>query len=399
MPVHRDPAGPVFTEHLRTLAAGREPDAAEVARVLDAIGRLLRRQMRWRGIWNLPPERLGVIGYRHWSDPGALEELRLDAYQDAVLGRFRGLRAQLAVKPQVEGLVATNVKWFLRDLQKRGDPLGYRAWEVVQNAVGRAVDAGQLLVVAGGPGLDLPTLLATSPQAAGRLAGGAAADVDPHDETDELADAAGDDSGDEAARSRAAALAQRAACWNDALLPELVTAGPQGLETVIERLAALLPELASAGVESFRLRELVSAVREDLRPRWLARLGEADEPVAADEVRRAGPGEPATAVLGLSPRPADPEAVAAGREAASRLLRCIEDGVEALTGGDSPGEVSAVWRAERAAALEGEELSDRALAGLLRVSRQRVAQLREAVDRVKQECRRRLGLAAGEEGR
>lgn len=398
MPAHREPADPVFTEHLRTLAAGREADAAEVARVLDAIGRLLRRQMRWRGIWNLPPERLGVIGYRNWSEPGALEELRVDAYQEAILGRFRGLRAQLAVKPQVEGLVATNVKWFLRDLQRRGDPLGYRAWEVVYNAVERAIEGGTFLVVAGGPALDLSTLLATTPQAAVRLAVDAAAEDEADDEWDEAAD----EPAGETAESRSAVLAERAASWNDALLPELVTAGGRGLEAVIERLAALFPELAAAGVESFRLRELVSAVREDLRPRWLARLGEADEPVAPGEVRRAGPDEPPISVVGLGPRPVDPERVVAGREAAARLLRCIEDGVEALAaGGASESEAPAVWRAERSAALEGEDApSDRALARLLDIPRQRVAGLRKAVERVKQDCRRRLGLAGdGEEGR
>jgi hypothetical protein len=374
----RDEAAGVFSEYLRSLDAGREPDPERLRGVLAALETLLRQEMRRSGIWRLPPVRLGVIGYASWSEPGALAELAADAYEAAILRRLRGLLAQLRLKPQIEGLVRLNVRRFLRDYQREGDPLGYRAWVVAQNAAERAVGRGALAIAADGPPVAAGTLLATAPPAGAR--GGSPPST---------------------AGGRRA-LAERAARWNAELLPELVTAGGRGLDAVIDRLAERLPELAADGVAAFRVRDLVAALRDDLRRRWAARLWQAGDLAAAGEVTAAGENEPPVPVLLLSPRSASPEEVAAEREAARRLRRCMEEGLEAAAGDPRTlEEARALWRTLEIAAVEEETMpSRRRLAEALGIPRDRMPELFRVVGRVMTSCRRALGLdRAAEEGR
>jgi hypothetical protein len=386
------PAGDVFSDFLRRLEPGREPDPESLRGVLAALERLLRHEMRRRGIWAQPPSRLGVIGFASWREAGALAELAADAYREVILRRLRGLLAQLELKPQVEGLIRRNLKSFLRDLQRGGDPLGYRAWEVAQNAAERAVDRGMLFVVADGPPVGAATLLATRP---GVAAAGAGADG----VEDELVPRVG-----AAAEHRRRRLAERAALWNADLLPELVTAGGDGLDEVIERLAHRLPELAADGVESFRLRELVAALRDDLRPRWAARMWDQGGLAEAGALRvpAAGGGEPPVPVLTLGAPPADPEQAAAAREGLRRLRRCVDEGLgDAVDDPRSAGEARAVWRALAVAAVEDDRMpSRRQLAKALDIPRERMPGLFGAIGRVVVRCRRELGLGGeAEEGR
>jgi hypothetical protein len=284
----------------------------------------------------------------------------------------------LRLKPQIEGLVRLNVQRFLRDYQRGGDPLGYRAWVVAQNAAERAVGRGALAIAADGPPVAAGTLLATAPPAGAR--GGSPPST---------------------AGGRRA-LAERAARWNAELLPELVTAGGRGLDAVIDRLAERLPELAADGVAAFRVRDLVAALRDDLRRRWAARLWQAGDLAAAGEVTAAGENEPPVPVLLLSPRPASPEEAAAEREAARRLRRCMEEGLEAAAGDPRTlEEARALWRALEIAAVEEETMpSRRRLAQALGIPRDRMPELFRVVGRVMTGCRRELGLdRAAEEGR
>lgn len=377
MPPPPAAAADVFSDYLRSLDADREPDPERLRGVLAALEKLLRQEMRRSGIWRLPPVRLGVIGYASWSEPGALAELAADAYQAAILRRLRGLLAQLRLKPQIEGLVRLNVQRFLRDYQRGGDPLGYRAWEVAQNAAERAVERKALVIAADGPPVGAETLLATNP------GNGVLHDVPPP-----------------AAGRRA--LAERAARWNAELLPELVTAGGRGLDAVIDRLAERLPELAEDGVGAFRLRDLVAALRDDLRRRWAARLWQAGDVAAAGEMRAAGEDEPPVPVLLLSPCPANPEEVAAEREVARRLRRCMEEGLEGAAAGDARTrqEARALWRALEVAAVEEESMpSRRRLAQALGIPRDRMPALFGVVGRVMTGCRRELGLDRAAEER
>jgi hypothetical protein len=365
----------VFSDYLRSLEPGREPEAAHLRAVFAALERELRREMRQRGIWNLPPARLGVVGYRSWREPGALAELAADAYRDVLLGRLRSLTAQLEVKSQIEGLVRRNLKSFLRDLQREGDPLGYRAWEAAQNAAERAVERGALSIAAAGPPVSSRTVLAFG-HGGGRL-------------------------GPPAERRRR--LAERAARWNADLLPDLVTAGGRALDVVIDRLADRLPELAADGVAAFRLRELVAALRDDLRPRWAAWLWRPGDVAEAGDVGTPGEGGgPPVPVLRLTAPEADAEEAAAARQAFRRLRRCVEAGlVETVDDERTAGEAAAVWRALVAAAVEDDKMpSRRQLAQALGIPRDRMPGLFRAIGELMMRCRRELGLGRdAEEGR
>jgi hypothetical protein len=382
-----DEAAEVFSDFLRSLEPGRQPDPERLREVLAALERLLRLELRRRGLWHLPPVRLGLIGYASWREPGALTELAADAYGHVLLRRMRGLLAQLRVKPQIEGLVRLNVQHFLRDLQHGSDPLGYRAWEVAQNAVERAVERKALAIAADGPPVDAGTLLATVPAGAAANPGVAAADPG----------AAAAATPEPAGEVRHRHLAARAALWNAELLPELVTAGGRGLDPVIDRLAERLPELAADGVARFRLRELVAALRDDLRRQWAARLWRAGDEAPAGEVRTGAGGgaEPPVPVLLLSPQPADPEQTAAERDALRRLHRCTEQGLERLAGDERERrETRALWRALATAAVEEDGMpSQRQLAQALGIPRGRMPELFRRVGEVMARCRRELGLA------
>lgn len=391
-----DEAAEVFSDFLRSLEAGRQPDPERLREVLAALERLLRGELRRRGLWRLPPVRLGLVGYASWREPGALAELAADAYEHVILRRMRGLLAQLRVKPQIEGLVRLNVHHFLRDLQHGNDPLGYRAWEVAQNAVERAVERKALAIAADGPPVDAGTLLATLPAGAGPSPGDAPADPG--------AAAAAAATPGPAGEARHRHLAARAALWNAELLPDLVTAGGKGLDPVIDRLAERLPELAADRVARFRLRELVAALRDDLRRQWAARLWQAGDEAPAGEVRggAGGAAEPPVQVLRLSPQPADPEQAAAEREALRRLHRCTERGLEGLAGDERERrEARALWRALATAAVEEDGMpSQRQLAQALGIPRGRMPELYRRVGEVMARCRRELGLAReAEEGR
>ena len=153
----------VFTEHVRALEGGGEPDPQRLAAVRGALQGALRGELRRRGLWNAPPDYLGVYGAEGWED--ALEELVSALYAFVFVERSRALQAQLRIKPNVDGLVFLNVRHFLHERQKEHDPLGSQVFEVLQSAVRRAVAVGDLHVLAGDPRVRNETVLGFRPDA------------------------------------------------------------------------------------------------------------------------------------------------------------------------------------------------------------------------------------------
>ncbi len=124
--------GGVFTRFVRSLnPQGKPPDEVGFDRVWQALRGLLHRELRQRGLWLLPPSYLGVDGWGHWTESAggradALDELVADCYSFNFVQRIVSLRAQLQVKPNIEGLIYLNVGHFVHELQQRNDPLGTR---------------------------------------------------------------------------------------------------------------------------------------------------------------------------------------------------------------------------------------------------------------------------------
>ncbi len=235
-----------FTDLVRRQAADEPVDAARLAAVREALRQALRRELRQRGLWESPPAYLGVQGWESWQQPaagqgGAFAELLEDCYTFVFVDRLRSMRAQLAVKDNIEGLVLLNIRHFLHERQRTHDPLGYRVFEVVWAAVERGVAAGTLEVVDGDPRIRNDTLLAFDPDA-----------LHPP--------------------AAPAALEDWAARVGDDLLPDLVTATGRRQEETAAEIALRLARLRQAGVVAFRFKALVDAFKRDVRQRWAAIL-------------------------------------------------------------------------------------------------------------------------------
>ncbi|MEM8996007.1 MAG: hypothetical protein AAGF23_14570, partial [Acidobacteriota bacterium] len=124
----------------------------------SALRSLVRRQLVRRGLWLGPPRFVGLVGADRWTAE-ALDELTSDALIH-LLGRIRRLHHHLQVKANVDGLVELEVGHFLHACQRRADPLGYRLYSVVHEAVHLAVELDRLSVVDGDPRITNQTLLA-----------------------------------------------------------------------------------------------------------------------------------------------------------------------------------------------------------------------------------------------
>jgi hypothetical protein len=254
--IDMEPASRIFTEFIRSAGAADEVDRARLPAVLPALGVALRSELRRRGLWESPPAFLGICGWDSWSavNPhrhggpgrpfggGAFDELLAECYAYIFVDRLRSLQAQLAVKPNIDGLVFLNIRHFLHELQREFDPLGFRVFEVVRSAVNACLAAGVLHVLDGGTKVRNDTVLAFDPAA------------DP-------------------ARANATGLDAWIARTDDELLPDLVTARGKRLNEVVARLAQRLPDLRQQGIAVFRFKDLVNPCKDDVRTRWSAILG------------------------------------------------------------------------------------------------------------------------------
>lgn len=369
----KPPGEGIFTAFLHSLMEEGRPEDGLVRDVLKALERLLRQELRRRGLWKLPPVRLGIIGFGSWADPGAIAELAADAFEAALLKRLRGLLSQLHIKLDVDGIVRLNVSRFVRDLQRQGDPVGYRAWEVVQRAAERAVARGTISILEYGPPIGGATRLATrgAVDRGGREEGGGTlADLDGLKKDDHRWDL----------------FRARIAGWNQDLLPDIVVAGGRHLDDVVARFSTRLPELSEDGIGIFRLTHLVTALREDLRPQWASRIWSGVALVEAHEIGLAGAGEADVPVLQFSQREVSPEVAFSRKESARHLHRCVARALN-IEPPRIASEAGAIWRFISQMAYEEDTLpSHRQIARALGIPRSRVPELLGLIRRVVGGC-------------
>jgi len=301
----------VFTDYVRSLEPGGEPDPQRLATVREALRGALRGELRRRGLWQAPPDYLGVYGSAGWED--ALEELLAECYAFVFVDRLRSLQAQLRVKPNVDGLVFLNVRHFLHERQKEHDPLGSQVFEVLQSAVRRAVAAGELHVLAGDPRVRNDTVL------------GFRAGADPQPAVRDLR-----------------VLVAR---WNDELLPDLVTLRGRRQEEVVERLRGRLAELSAGAAGAFRFKDVIDPLKADVRARWAALL----EQAAGETAVEREPGETARAV-----RLSRPDTGFEERQLFRKLIGCVLTAIERLDANDrTRSYLTTLWQFLRVNALGG----------------------------------------------
>lgn len=291
-----------FTDYLRSLAAtGGEPTASAFDELWTELRRSLARELRRRGLWDSPPSHLGVLGFPAWTTPesrrarGApsrtrdgLDELTTDAYVELFITRGETLRRYVRAGRSIEGVVTTGLRQLLHDRQKRHDRLGFRVFQALRASIEQAVEEGRLHLLGGKTTIHNDTVLSFRADAEASVVGLDAAEGDPL--TPEAPPVGEIWPGDEI-------LAREVERWNAELLTAWITARGDEMVALVARLEPRLLELAEAGVEAFRFKTLVDAVKQDLRVR-LAALWAGRDPLRA---REAEGGAPAAGAAGDDP--------------------------------------------------------------------------------------------------
>ena len=379
----------IFTEYLRSLDPRGEPPAPEAFDELwEALRTALASELRKRGLWDSPPSFLGVYGWPSWSAPGsalrahphrrddALEELLAECYVFIFVTRLESLKAHLKVKSNIDGLVFLNLRNFLHDRQQQHDPLGARVFEMLQSGVRRAVAAGELHVLAGDSKIKNDTVLGFTPDS-------------------------------EPTAGLATGLYPLVEGWNDDLLPLLVTARGKAKEGVLTKLRRHFPELHAAGARSFRLKDVIDPLKNDVRRRWAARLERSEGETGLED----SDDEFASVV-----RLAHPDTRIEERESFRKLADCVTASLEGLEVNEKtraylwtlwqylgtyaadpddaachnlrPAGAVVVGRAFGATVAQAHELpSRRKLATLLGIPRDRLAGLYAILGELIRECR------------
>ncbi len=237
----------IFSDLVARLSSDRESlDLDDYEESHEHLRALLVVEMRKRMLWRSPPIYLGVHASA-WSDEGALDELVFDAYTYIFVHRLPGLIKKLQVSSDIRPMVVRNVKNFLTDRQRKGDPLGYRLFGRLRDAVTRCLELGRLFLRGHNddeeqyeddkpPPVDNDTLLSFRK---GLI---------------EIA--------------KALLFVTPVRRWNDDLLPELVTAEGRSVPQVVERLSDHVRTLPDEGIEAFRFGDLINTLKQDVRERW-----------------------------------------------------------------------------------------------------------------------------------
>ena len=349
-----------FTRYLQALAARAEPERAAFDDLWQALRAALVWEMRRRALWRSPPSYLGVHGWPSWvaKEPGpgrtasALEELLCECYAFIFLERLPRLRAHLELKDNVEGLVFLYLRNYLHDRQRSHDPLGSRIFEVLRAAVREAVAAEELWVVAGDSRVRGRTVLAATPE--GR----------PED------------------AAEACVLDGVVRRWNDDLLPELVTAVGVRRPPLVARLRRRLLAL-EAVAEVFRLQAILVPLREDARRRWGAIYGAEGGESAFDDAP--GTGDFAAMVSVTEPEARHFEAM----ESFRYLVGCVHGRIDRLVDPErTRRHLRNLWGfLATHAHEEGRLPSQRKLAALLGIPRDRFPGLWPVLRRLSEQCR------------
>ncbi len=288
----------IFTDYVRSLTTtGGPPNESVFDRVLDALRGVLIHELKKRSLWTAPPSYLGLTGATRWSDGNVLEELLYDAYAFIFVQRLASLAKHAETRRSIDGLIFLNVRHFLHEAQKRHDPVGFRAFEVLHGALVQLIEEGTLHVLDGDPRVRSDTVLGPSPG------------VIPFPRRPAAAE-------EETAENPWPA---RIAVWCNDLLPALVTAWNR--DEAVAPLAGKIRELARRESAPFAFSDLMEPLKEEVRRRWraVAMHEEGELGIELDEDE-----EGVTQIVPLVWPSNDFEE----RQSFVRLVECVEEGIE-----------------------------------------------------------------------
>lgn len=353
----------IFTAYLRSLTTGGPQDPSLFDRSWEALKSALIAELRLRGLWTSPPGYLGLVGSEIW-DAAALEELTADAYAFNFVDRLRSLRAQLEVKPNIDGLVRLNLKNFLYERQRRCDPLGYRLYQILVASLDELVRTGELRLADGESSIGNDSVLLFSE-----------ARTIASKEPDHL-------------------LESHATRWSDDLLPGLVTSRGELRDDVTGELSKRIAQLRRDGIERFRVKELADPLKKAVRARWSALATAAPDVGGGD--RRSHESDEDGGFLELRER-YRPFQEIEDLDSFEKLIDCVEIELRRLDTQEAEGEyLNTLWRYLRLYAAGERDLpSRRKLGELLGIPRNRFPDLYGRLGGLIEGCRVRLAGPAG----
>ncbi|MEM7480950.1 MAG: hypothetical protein AAF481_07225 [Acidobacteriota bacterium] len=222
--------GGPFTRYVE-ICNERAPSATEVHGAMVALRTALWSALRRRGLTQARPSYLGIVGHPTWNRQ-AVKELAAKAFSYIFVHRMEALQRQLQVKPDLSGLVHKNIGHFLFELQRKHDPIGYRLFDILRGAVRECLDSGALETPKATTRVSADTLLI--PQRPG-------------------------------VPSPGFSLASEVATWNDELLTAFVVGRGQRKTAAVNFLCRRLAELP---VDRFTLGDVLGPLKTDARQRW-----------------------------------------------------------------------------------------------------------------------------------
>ena len=342
----------VFTQYVRSLVPGEAPSPEAFEAVWEKLRQALRKEMQVRSLWQAPPRYLGIFGGSGWYEPSTFDELLSDCYVFVFVRRLGGLATLLESRDNIEGVVFLNIRHFLFERQKKHDPLGYRVYSVVHEAVRQAIAGGRLLVVEGPAKVVNDTLLALG--------------LVSSEETKSRPEAS-------------AELESLLGGFTHDLLPELVVAQRPTLDRIIATLADRIVALLERGLRLFRFKSLVDPLKRQVRRQWSA-IWEESQGEAAWEPDGEGSAQWIRLV--------QPEADFEAREHFEALIECVAASLRKLDAPPRTREyLERLWLFLRQRlAEEAPPLPHTQMARLLEIPRYRLASLHQRLGDLVHHC-------------
>lgn len=219
---------PEFTQYIKQ-ATDWPPE------LVKAVANVLRAEMKKRGLWTAPPNWLGYDG-NSWNEEKyskAFEGLLYDCYMTAIIKRLPRLQIRIEQAQDINNIVYQNIKNFITDQQKKHDPIGYYVAHNAKQAIQCAIDNGIIKVASGlnhKGKVHNPTLLFYSSQTTA------------------------------SEQEQIVKVLRNNSTWME-IRQKL--AGKS--EKVHERLCDIICQLQNSGINCFRFKSLVDAMKEDVR--------------------------------------------------------------------------------------------------------------------------------------
>lgn len=235
----------VMTDFVRQMDSAVGPSQELFSQTWQALRGMLRAEMQRRSNWQGPPSYLGILGHPSWTareGTDALDELVSECFEFIFIRRRKSLRDHARHRISVDGLITLGVRHFLLYNQRRHDPLGFRVFEVLREALRLGIDQGDLEVIAGDPRIRNDTWL---------MLPGASTGLDhvPAADPEELATR-----------------------WSREYLEELVGASREDLRRLKHSLVQEIIEWLGDGSARVRFGDLAAPLKTQCRQAWAGRF-------------------------------------------------------------------------------------------------------------------------------